>query len=524
MGKLALNVYLLRGEIDEPLKVVDVSKFTEKVNISAGDGATAELFYGESESPPEWFTQLKPLFDRVGPQDLRTRTVGGVLTCKVDDRWFVASFGHGWQRIKTAAVEPNFGIRCVLNLCKKDGLKAIRRDRISDDYIQAIEQIPDEDDIFRFGIDVDRDLLRGVKAGSPKGENFGPQVVGSDAFKAEIDLGKETISSFLNRCLSLYSRADYKSNFSWIDNVSAVRDAQLIAELERRLVRAVGIGISGISLCVPEFLSWDGYDTFSFSPARRGQAPVSEPLTISQWKASAGFKSAGARVAVADLTSNFVYARSTARPELRGKWTLLECLHGVIKFKRERYLAHGGQWFRIAAEFVKQIDEKLAQIPESTLTFPSPKLAEPEGEYNERVSKASASTFQLLDKKNVMHGGGKSRIEICDLLTADGQMVCVKPWGGSSGSLSHLFQQALVSAQLVYEDEVFQRSASAKIKSSHKSAWKSVCDPTVDTEIVLAVLRGPKKEHLPFFAKVSMVTTASALKRMRFRPSYKAVI
>jgi uncharacterized protein (TIGR04141 family) len=54
--------------------------------------------------------------------------------------------------------------------------------------------------------------------------------------------------------------------------------------------------------------------------------------------------------------------------------------------------------------------------------------------------------FALLDADPVIYGGGRSAIEICDLLSTDRVFVHVKAKTKSS-TLSHLFAQGLNSAQ-----------------------------------------------------------------------------
>lgn len=522
MGRLALNMYLLKDGVTDPYSVINVGGLSRQLSVPLGSGNDlATLHYGEVESNPEWFGVLSQQATATPIPQLTTKAASGLLLCLVNSRWFVISFGHGWQKVQSDSIETNFGIKCVLNLCEKNSLRAIRRDRVTDDFIQAIEQIPDEDNIYRFGIDVDRDLLRGVKARIPENLNFGTTVVGSDSFKAEIDLSAETLHAFLSRCHQLYVGNQYKQKFSWVDNVSAVRDSILIGDLDKVLTRAVGLGVTSLTMCVPVLLSWDDFDSFAFQKTKRGQAPIREPLTLNQWRAST--QRIRRRVQITDLKDSYVFAYKQGEAGIQGKWPVFECIHGVVTHKKQPYLAHGGQWFKLSQDFVDEIELRVSKISNSGITLPTPLLSQTEGQYNVAAAQNSGGTLLYLDKQNVMFGGGRSRIEICDLLTTVGQIICVKPWGGASASLSHLFQQALVAAQLIVESSDFRQSAVQQITNNFLPAWDSVCSSTTETEIVLAILRGPKKEALPFFAKVALVSTVSGLKRMRFNPTYLAL-
>jgi len=522
MSSLAMNTYLLRQDILDLRNVINRSGLRWRLTLQLGEGVEGTLHYGSSSNRPEWLTVLSALTNEPVSIPL-ARSITGLLVARTSERWFVVSFGHGWQRISPHAIEPNFGIRCVLNLSQRNSLRGIRRDRIADDFLQAIEQIPDGDDIRRFGMDIQRDLLRGVRsrAGSnPTFGTFGSIVSGSDAFKAEINLSTETVKGFLDRCFRLYTADSYKANFEWIDNVSAVRDSDVITALDERLALAVRLGVKSLSLCIPDMLSWDEFDTFSFEPSRR-RAPVAVLLDLGHWRAMK--KGAGEAITLQSLKDCCVYCYKQGEPGLKKKWTVYECLHGSIRYKQSLYLAHGGHWFRLAKSFVEAIDRQITAIPESGIQLPPVGLRTKEGDYNRESAGNSQGRLLYLDRQNVAYGGGRSSFEICDLLTEDGVMICVKPWGGKSGSLSHLFQQALAAAELIASSNDFRHAASQQITPEFEDAWRRVCDRAVDTEIVLAVLRGPEKNRLPFFAKLALARTAAALERMRYRPTYKQI-
>lgn len=132
--RFPLSLYKLRDGITEPAGFVDVSGFPFSADISIGEGV-ATLHYGMSMGTPRWLQSLAAA--AVTPlQELQASAVSGVLLAHVNQRHFALTFGHAWQRVKHTGIEPNFGIRCVLNLAKADSLRAIRRDRVADTFIQ----------------------------------------------------------------------------------------------------------------------------------------------------------------------------------------------------------------------------------------------------------------------------------------------------------------------------------------------------------------------------------------------------
>lgn len=517
--RFLINTYLLRGEEAQAYQYIDLSTFTHQTDLRLDASTTGTLYYGSTSSTPDWLAVLSK-FANSPLRGMESSSVSGIITAGIRNRLFVITFGHAWQKIKQFGIESNFGIRCVLNIAMKDSLRAIRRDRIAEDSIQAIEQIPDNDDIYRFGIDIERDLLRGVKAKIEKSHNFGTLVAGGDSFRATIDLESESIANFLHRCMNLYKKEDYKKDFPWVDNIFPIKDDNLRHHLTSLLADLVIRKDSNISLCIPDLLNWDDHDFFSFARKKGRQAPCAHHLELGHWVEH--MSAEGKQIDINALMGNFIYAYRQGQSNYE-KWPIFRCLHGLVCHEERSFLAHSGNWFELDSSFVESINKRISSIPTSKIPLPKALLQEKEGDYNLRVADASCGSLLLMDKNLIMHGGGKSRFEVCDLLSEDGHLICVKPWGGASGTLSHLFFQAINSIRLINNDKEYRDKVRARISDSNKNfeaTWDYVCANPDQAEVVLATIRGCRKESLPFFAKLSLVDCVTELKRMRFNVSY----
>lgn len=520
--RFSLNIYKLREGTTRPEGLVDVAGFPYSAKVDIGEELVARLYYGASQGKPDWLQTLSS--KTISPlEDLRTSSVSGVMLACVNQSHFALTFGHAWQRVRHVGIEPNFGIRCVLNIAAIDSLRAIRRDRVAEDFVQAIEQIPDSDDISRFGMDVDKDLLRGVKAKVDEGLGFGAWISGADSFKASIDLDHESIAAYLLRCLGLWRKDSYLKDFKWVDNISPVRDETLEERLAIVLAEQVATKNPALTLCVPDLLMWDDYDIFSFERKKSKQSPCANHLELEQW---VGFITGkGGEVTRQILAENHIYAYKIDGV-LKGKWPVSQCINGLVSLDGKCFLSHGGNWFEINNNFVDEVNEKIEKIPSATISLPLVNLSENERDYNARVSSCSGGAILQMDRKLISHGGGRSRFEVCDLFTEDGHLICVKPWGGKSGDLSHLFQQARNSIQLINKDDVYREKVRWYMETygpNFKLSWDYICDEPRGAEVVLAVLRGCAKESLPFFAKLSLANCVGDLQTMRFKASYLVV-
>lgn len=110
---------------------------------------------------------------------------------------------------------------------------------------------------------------------------------------------------------------------------------------------------------------------------------------------------------------------------------------------------------QIDSEYKREIENRYKPIPLYRCGLIDYCKGETEGLYNIRLVEDNPSSRILMDKKTVYHGGYGSQVELCDVLVVDGSFIHVKHYGGSS-SLSHLFAQGLVSAQLIKSDDAFR--------------------------------------------------------------------
>ena len=147
-----------------------------------------------------------------------------------------------------------------------------------------------------------------------------------------------------------------------------------------------------------------------------------------------------------------------------------------------------------------------------------------------------------MSKRTVRLRSRTTAIEICDILSTQGHFIHVKRKLNSS-SLSHLFSQGLVSADLLlmsqeYRETVLQevRTAERAKRAGRDGAFSAMIRDGVQPgrlEVVYAVIakwgdegKGKDRgiaEAMPFFSKVNLRRCATDLKRMGYSVSYKRI-
>jgi Family of unknown function (DUF6119) len=167
-----------------------------------------------------------------------------------------------------------------------------------------------------------------------------------------------------------------------------------------------------------------------------------------------------------------------------------------------------GDHRRAQAEAASQTDE-LSLDPWKRGIHPA------EGDYNALL--ADHRNWRLLDKQNFHLPASYEKIEICDLLTERKQLLCVKRMTRSS-TLSHLFMQGQVSAQLLtanlegYRDRIMQdlKQLDSRTTFGTNSDWTVVYAIATPTPGTLA-------SSLYFFSKVALHHAAQQLRSLGVR-------
>ena len=142
-----------------------------------------------------------------------------------------------------------------------------------------------------------------------------------------------------------------------------------------------------------------------------------------------------------------------------------------------------------------------------------------EGAYNASVAAENPARFALLDAKMIGHGGGQGKIEVCDLLSIDRELIHVKMYG-KSAVFSHLFAQGFVSGQLIQIDSDFRKKVRGQLTGLFSDLIQVEKKPAQDEfTIVYSVISDIEGDnlHLPFFSRVNLNNTSKILKGFGYK-------
>src|SRR5439155_16767802 len=141
-------------------------------------------------------------------------------------------------------------------------------------------------------------------------------------------------------------------------------------------------------------------------------------------------------------------------------WPLLRCFTAELTLSGRAYVLDEAAVFAVDSGYLASLNTFVGKIPRLTPDLPKTQTGENEGPYNERLASKLKDAI-LLDKKTVARPQA-TPIEICDVALKGRKLIHVKK-GLSSSSLSHLFSQGVVSAELLHMDQDFRDKVKRKL-------------------------------------------------------------
>lgn len=502
-----LSIWRFKEGIDLDQVVRDDLTNVKSAEATVGDQPAVVYTRQAPQKPAPWRSFVENAIGK--PIDaLQTQSASAVLALEIGERVYALTFGHARNWLSRQAVERRFGMMATLNAVDEESLRSIDKEEFETIQRKTRTQTSAQTDIGQFGIDVQRDLLRSV-TGRPADPNIAEHLTGADNLIASVRIGPADLASKLSELGELADSKDYQTKgYDWIDHFSRVTDPAVINELDETLVGELQEGhLESVFLAPPTTLDFQDHSGFLYANERANSAEKRTDLRIEEWRA----RHEADEITLDRLKSERIrrYAAADNNP------VEVFSVYDSIIFETQKpdylYALTGGEWYRIEQSHVQAVEDELHAISLCDLELPSARQGELEGEYNERVCAESGGNYHMLDRQVVTYGGGRSKIEVCDILTNDRKFIHVKAHI-KSATLSHLFSQGAVSAQC-FRDSRFRDEARKKCPASHAPLFDGNPAPQ-DYEVVFAIMStapGDIREALPFFSKQSLVNAAQII-------------
>lgn len=374
------------------------------------------------------------------------------------ERTLAITFGSGRFFLHPNAIETKFGLITALSSVIPENLKLVDINTIDSIPISSKTQASKNVALDIMGFDTDTDILKGVK-GECRQEYvplFGKSVQGSDALQISSEASFDCIAETLKIAYNTYISGEYKNSFEYFTNLSIVKDPLVKESLNNELFRQIQEGNwNKIWLGIPEIID-SAIKFFGMSKNGSEYDDISIDLVLNELNLDRD------TITYQTFSSKRIYGFDDYRtPQI--SWPIYKCIFAEIIIDNHTYALNAGEWYEVNSDFVNRINRFYDSIPLSDFPFIpyTDKMIEGidnkkcEAAYNELLFLEDKNNRILCDAKTISHGGGHSKIEVCDIFTKQQQLIHIKIYSGSS-PLSHLFSQGRVSAQLLKMDMGFR--------------------------------------------------------------------
>lgn len=513
-NKNKLSIYKIKDEFENDEDIIKNYSYRDVIE----DVGT--VYLGNSNiNTPLW---AESFFDnKINLESVFTANARAVLLVRIPGgqegniKIFVLTMGYGKNMLKDDVIEERFGLKVILNSINHNSLRRISKINIGGNQKLSNEQLPLKAAINDFGLDIYRDMVGNIAGVSDDEEYVTGILSGGDILTVTAEVDITNIVNFLHKTYQKYCLTTYRTNFGWIDQIMDVKDSRLIDRLNFEMINKIIAGSNDIWMAVPEIINWSEIKGFKYCGSN-----LYDDIDINIVKNS--FREP--LNCIEQLKSKRIVAISAIDDSERHHWSAIKCLFGELLIENNAYCINNGKWYCINNDFVEQVNYDYNNTPVSTINFIDFTDAhDSENAYSNDFKNNYPEKYIVMDAQNFTYGGGHSKIELCDLLSRDKELIHIKPYSGSS-TLSHLFNQAAISAELILSDAQFLELANEKIvEMTGSDEFQIVNNRAIKVVIGIISKNDSQLPHIPFFSKVSFRHTKIRLQAFGLDVSIKTI-
>lgn len=483
----------------------------------------AQAFLGTVfTSPPGWLAFVRTAVPNA--PDLINKGSTAIVFVPAEKRTIAVCFGHAQLVLDPDKFERGFGLRVTLNRVARTNLRSVDAAAPDSVTVQRRVQASRDSDIAVFGIDYDRDLLT-LAAGTPSSRDFATFLAGKDSLSITCPMEATALQDKCAEVITAYKAKDYHVQYGWIDHIQPVKDKPLLDKLDAKLMDDLEKLRKGqdsdLHLAPPEVVDYmEGSDLHYNGFGSDGV--TFQSLDIDDYVLE--LNRVSFRGGIDEIKDKHrVAVRKEGDNKFAEKWKLYDSFVFETSLKGKVYVLFAGEWFEVQKSFADEIGDFFQNLPRVVIVGPTVKKNEQE--LIADLEATRRTDLLMLDKTKINPGAVRyANLEPCDFFSRARQFIHLKD-GHSSGPISHLWMQGVVSAEAFLSDIEFRKKLREVVRNKNAAFVTYLPNPSVmkvnpsTYTIVYGIMRQRSKSghlDLPFFSKVSLRTAVQRLTLMGF--------
>lgn len=530
---MKFNIYLFKENVTSFNHCIRPSTTERSYQSIRGEhtliGAEYEVYLVKGRpKEPDWIKFIRNHVDENKLSGVKNKTNSILIVLKIDtiegNRFFAISCGHGYHLINREMIEFDFGLLTSLNCIEPNKIKSIESRSLGAQVIQNHEASNAEAKINEFGFEFDSDILRSV-SGVCSDQALGTHITGSDNLCIKAKIGFAELADMCRESFAKYNLDIYQNNFKFIEFLKYEKDPSIISALNDSLVDSINErqGSPNISIAFPDQIEYEKcnyYEIRGLGRKELGDITLDEIYEyLNDTEVDFAKIKKGIKITGFDESSN--------------PCTIQESLYSFLTFEKEqddkRYILCNGRWYFIIADYIRKIESEIERIIkpcETPLLKPWPmilnskgKMSHNEGSYNMLYKTELEYLYLDKDLFNFGRGYGHSSSEIADIFhRSTNKLIFVKKLNRSA-TLSHLFSQGSVSADLFKDFSQYQDTFLDKVRCK----WpEETYDKDMLNSLTFVYAIGASEdanliEALPIFSKINLLKHAKIISKLNYK-------
>jgi uncharacterized protein (TIGR04141 family) len=512
--RLPVTVFLIKADmVAEFEKALTSWSDVQAVTISTPFAAEVAVIPGTDRQPP-WVVTLGLNRRAALAPALLSRAPSALAVVRVKTRTFVLTFGGAWQRLDLAWVEPDFGLKVVLNSVPPEAVVEVKAQQVLAQWHLASERAPRASSVRRFGVEFDRDLVAVIE-GEPKHAILGKRARGGTSLHVKVAPAK--IPEMLRTATILFGKVDYRKAWPDVDNFRESKDAELIAAAEAALDGQMALnGWKDAVLFTPAERRGEAVEVHSYVYGNLSGTPAHSPYLMAQsWIDHLALRDRKPSVAISKTTH--IHTFDAGREHIQ-RATVFECLGAEVSVAGRTLVLSEGKWFEVAENFAERVHNGVMSLERPSVVLPRWNGKKDEAAFNEAAAKAVKGVN--CDARLIGFGGGRSRVEFCDVLHLPSRTLYFVKIASRSSGMSHLLEQVRRTAELFFgTDGVYRPKVAGALLQAYPKGDVGWLDekPKRDEWTLCLVSMGRAAADLPFFAKAGLYRLVTSLDSAGYR-------
>lgn len=512
--KRDITFYLLKEEIIEFDQAVSNPERLTRYDFDLTPFHGCIYIKDQQQNAPWWLGFLREGAPNIG--NLLNANTAAALFIRTDQRIFAITFGYGRNILSIGSFERDFGLRVALNLIDPDTLRSVDARTFEELTVMTRSQTSRAAGLENFRISQAQDILKAV-TGKPRDAGIGCRVTGADPLKLTYAPLLNELGLKCNQLFSAFQSDAYKERFGFIDQLRIERDPVKRVQLDASVIQRINDRDYGsIHLAPPEIVDLQDIETFYYEGL---SSDGYEDLDVEDFRNLLGDEP----VEMAKIRKGRIGAQYRGAAEPHFRWSVYDCIVAEMREGEKLFVLSGGVWYQVDGDFAERISREVEQRVGDDGILPNAQNGEEEGTYNNRA--AAEKGYHLLDRKLIVPTGARTAIEFCDLLCDNKKLLHLKRKTRSS-TLSHLFSQGVISAEIFLRDAGFRGELANLLRTDGMDGAADLIPQGTVTpsewEIVYGVIGGDVSSwprSLPFFSQLNFRLAADHLNSLGYAVS-----